>query len=116
MKTDYDYLRPTDRRKKMDLELVFAVLRETQGSFYNVMFNPFEAGTLRHERFERHYKREQTKWVDMEARFEDLAEVYGEFRPDRLGMIPERYPFNLLPENKQKEAISRLVAESGIFE
>lgn len=116
MNTNYDYLRPTDRRKKIDLEFVFAVLRETQCSDYDAMFNPFETGTLRHERFERHYKREQKKWVDMEARFEDLAEIYGEFRPDKLGMIPERYPFNLLPEIKQKEAISRLVAESGIFE
>lgn len=116
MKSDYDYLRPTDRRKKIDLEFVFSMLRLTQGQVYNEIFNPFEIGTLRHERFERHYKREQKKWVDMEARFEDLAEVYGEFRPDKLGMIPERYPFNLLPEIKQKEAISRLVAELGIFE
>lgn len=116
MKTDYDYLRPTDMRKRLDLDFVFSVLRETNGAEYAVMFNPFEAGSLRHERVERYYRREQRKWVDMEARFEELAEVYGEFRPDKLGMIPERYPFNLLPEKKQKEAIRRLVAESGIFE
>ncbi|MCK9154809.1 MAG: hypothetical protein M0P12_01705 [Paludibacteraceae bacterium] len=116
MKTNYDYMRPTDRRKKIDSDFVFAVLRETQGTTYNEMFNPFEIGSLRHARFERYYNREQKKWVDMEARFEDLAEVYGEFRPDRLGFIPERQPFNLLTEKKQKEVIGRLVIESGIFE
>ncbi|MCK9615994.1 MAG: hypothetical protein M0R48_10990 [Candidatus Omnitrophica bacterium] len=116
MKTNYDYMRPTDRRKKIDSDFVFAVLRETQGTTYNEMFNPFEIGSLRHARFERYYNREQKKWLDTEARFEDLADVYGEFRPDKLGMIPERKDFQSLTEEEKKAVINRVIAESGIFE
>lgn len=78
--------RPTVRRRKADVELVFAALRKTKAAEYREDLNPFPEG-LRHDRFERLYKRERLKWIDMEARFDELAEVYGEFRPDRIGLL-----------------------------
>lgn len=100
-----NYLRPTDQRKKDDLETVFKVLRVTNGFEYQDYFNPFEAGTLRHSRFERYYRREQKKWIEMEARMEGLAEIYGEFRPDKLGLIPPRPSFAAMTEKQKRRAV-----------
>lgn len=103
------FLRPTDQRKKDDQELVFKVLRITQGFEYADYYNPFEVGTLRHTRFERYYRREQKKWLDAETEFESLAEVYGEFRPDKLGLIPERPCFKNMNDEEKKRVIKNAI-------
>lgn len=82
-------LRPTAERRKEDVELIFKMLRRNKADEYSESINPFEQGTVRFARFERIYKREQSKWHDLDAIMDDFAEVYGEFRPDKLGLIKE---------------------------
>lgn len=77
-------LRPTAERRKADVELIFKMLRKNKAAEYSESINPFEQGSVRFARFERIYKREQSKWHDLDALMDDLAQVYGEFRPDKL--------------------------------
>jgi len=84
-----EHKRPTAERRKADVELVFKMLRKNNAAEYSEPLNPFEKGTLRFERFERIYKLEQGKWHGLDAVMDDFAEVYGEFRPDRLGLLKE---------------------------
>lgn len=78
------HLRPTDIRKQEDFDLVVKALRKSNGSDYRIEFNPYPIGNLRHDRFERYYRRELNAWRTAEKEFDSLAEVYGEFRPDKM--------------------------------
>ena len=70
-------LRPTDLRKKQDYELVMLVMRENGHIGYSDSFNPYEVGTLRHDRFKRYYVRERKRFLDLEASWKSMCEVYG---------------------------------------
>jgi hypothetical protein len=41
---------------------------------------PYEPDTMEHK----HWHRVQRHYWSMESHFDDLAEAYGEFRPDRI--------------------------------
>ena len=77
-------LRPSIVRAKADAELVRKVLAKNNGLEYSIDMNPFDIGTLRYDRFERHYKNWRIGWLDTEARFRDLCEVYGGLELDRV--------------------------------
>jgi hypothetical protein len=68
---------PSDIRKKEDHLLVISSIYKNNYEEYSDSLNPFEVGTLRHERFKRKYIRELPKAIDTRFRFKDLCEVYG---------------------------------------
>ena len=63
-------------QRRQDDQLIHDLLAKNPVE-YSESLNPFEEGTLRHERFARLYPRYRNTWLDTESRFEELCEVYG---------------------------------------
>ena len=82
MDNDYEYSRsrrvkPSAVRRKADCKLIDDTLHKNDNSEYDASMNPFQVGELRHERFERLYKRERISNIEIEKRFNHLLEIYG---------------------------------------
>lgn len=70
--------KPATLRRRQDEELIKRMIADSDGATpYNDGLNPFDAGTLRFERFKRLYERYRRTWLDTDARFRELCEVYG---------------------------------------
>jgi hypothetical protein len=69
-------MKPSQLRKKEDLQLVIATMRQNNFAPYEEKFNPF-TDDIRKERFERYYRREQQRFLRVDRDWKDLCEVYG---------------------------------------
>jgi hypothetical protein len=69
-------MKPSQLRKKEDLQLVISIMRQNNFASYEEKFNPFTEG-IRKERFERYYRREQQSFLRVDRDWKDLCEVYG---------------------------------------
>lgn len=69
-------MRPSKIRQKEDLTLVMSSLKANKFKPYENLFNPFREG-IRRDRFERYYKREHKRFIEVDSRWKDLCEVYG---------------------------------------
>lgn len=70
-------MKPSKIRQKEDATLVTYALRKSKAADYQPTMNPYEEGTLRHDRFRRYYERDVRSCRKMDAYFKDLCEVYG---------------------------------------
>lgn len=78
---------PSKIRAKLSHELAEKMVYQSQGKPYDELRNPFKTETLDHARFERFYRQILNLYQQRERLFEEMAEVYGEFRPDRLKKV-----------------------------
>jgi len=81
--------RKSRQTQKQDNALVWSFVLKNQGAPYNPAENPFEQGTLRHDRFERWYKRDVLRYHEGESRLNDLMHVYHgcETEEDRVAVL-----------------------------
>jgi hypothetical protein len=69
--------KPSKRRAAEDRRLVQKILHESSAGDYSPEINPHPPDTLRHERFERWYRKELDAFKIRDWHFRDLCEVYG---------------------------------------
>lgn len=68
---------PSEMRKKEDHELMMKILYEKKFMDYNDALNPFDVGSLRFERFKRHYVKEQIKAIARDFILTSICADYG---------------------------------------
>ena len=75
---------PSKIRSKQSLELATKMVYTNKGKPYEDCMNPFLVNSLDHARFKRFYEKKHNFYHIMESEFDHMAEMYGEFRPDKL--------------------------------
>ena len=75
---------PSKIRSKHSLEFATKMVYASKGKPYEDCMNPFPENSLDHTRFKRFYEKKYYFYHHMEAEFDHMAEIYGEFRPDKL--------------------------------
>lgn len=70
-------MKPSTLRRVEDMNLIIVMLNENDNKEYYEKLNPFEEGSLRYDRFKRHYIRTRVRNIDIALRFEELLTVYG---------------------------------------
>lgn len=78
---------PTKLRRKEVIKRATDLVYKLKGAEYRDNLNPYPLNSFDFERFKRLYEKNCYFYRYMEGAFEDLAQVYGEFRPDKLKEI-----------------------------
>ena len=75
---------PTKLRRRATLKQATELASKLKGAEYRDNLNPHALNSFEFERFKRFYQRAVQSYHYFESRCDDLAAVYGEFRPDKL--------------------------------
>jgi hypothetical protein len=78
---------PSKIRAKSSYKLAEKMVYQSYGEPYDELKNPFKTETSDHVRFERFYRQILNLYQQRERLFDEMSEVYGEFRPDKLKKV-----------------------------
>ena len=76
---------PTKQRRKAVYDKAEKICYKLKGAEYRDNLNPYPLYSFDFERFKKFYIKLKNSYDRMESICDDMAEVYGEFRPDKLG-------------------------------